>query len=59
MSRIQIFAREGGGSAASSFRISSIADSGISQEMTIRLDEAYGEKETWLDYNRLGNWLKR
>ena len=46
-------------SAASSFRISSIADSGISQEMTIRLDEAYGEKETRLDYNRLGNWLKR
>ena len=38
--------------------MSSIADSGIPQEMTFRIDEAYGEKETRLDYNRLGNWLK-
>ena len=54
----RLFAREHGGSTASSFRISSIADSGISQEVTFRLYEAYGEKETRLDYNRLGNWLK-
>ena len=32
--------------------------SGISPEITIRRVEAYGEKETRLDYTHLGNWLK-